>query len=751
MTGPWQQRLAAKRQEAAEQPTVRLDEFSPGHRDYPAQVKAGEAALDEAIRSLGIIEAYRRYCGKSEPEANGQTESIMVSCPVPGHADRHPSAWLNTDRDVFFCAACQEGGDVYDLAAYHHALTGYRADTSGRLFHELRKAIGTDLGFEFWPSPEGLMVPVPPGGTPPGVEPPVVEQITREPGPATLHALPGGQSVDPYGLTEEDYEVAESAIEGDHYTVGPLLDYRTLCPAGTFMDSYVAACTVDNAPDEYHLANALVALSMVAGRKISLAGDGTYHPNVYICLLGETGVGKSRARKHLTTVLEGAMPYEPGDVEGAAVLNKPASGEALITLLRNEQVSPTGGAPLGEGDIRAYLNVDELSEILTKAKRQGSVLRDVLLELYDGPAKLSTFSISGGERMALRPYASVTTSIQPKMVRRMVDRGDVAVGLLNRFMFISGTEKPLVSFGQAEVDLALATSNLARVRTWLDGQRRVHGGDVVMVLDDDARKAWDEMFHTRLAPAVRGEAPYGDAARRIGFIAKKLLMLTALNQMRTTITAADVHSLDTLIDRLLHTAAYVGGEAGRGEMTTEADVADMEAEIYRWICQAYRDNPTKPINDWRVKREFAGRGWSFRQVQGVMETLRKTGALAEAQLRGTRGKGRPPKDPVVPTRVPVPPTGDAWVPMPVTSGVAAAEPTPPSTLADRRRPPANPRPPQEVDLGDGMTTVLTDELPKRPPRGPHSPQHKRNQEVLERLNGSQQGPETGGGAQLGSL
>ena len=182
MTGPWQQRLAAKRQGATEQPTVRLDEFSPGHRDYPAQVKAGEAALDDAISSLGIIEGYRKYCGKSEVEANGQTESIMVSCPIPGHADRVPSAWLNTDRDVFFCGGCQEGGDVYDLAAYHHGLTGYRADTSGRLFHELRKAIGTDLGFSFWPSPEGLMVPVPPGGAPPGTTPVQPEPITRERG-----------------------------------------------------------------------------------------------------------------------------------------------------------------------------------------------------------------------------------------------------------------------------------------------------------------------------------------------------------------------------------------------------------------------------------------------------------------------------------------------------------------------------------------------------------------------------------------
>ena len=130
-----------------------------------------------------------------------------------------------------------------------------------------------------------------------------------------------------------------------------------------------------------------------------------------------------------------------------------------------------------------------------------------------------------------------------------------------------------------------------------------------------------------------------------------------------------------------------------------------------------------------------------------METLRKTGALAEAQLRGTRGKGRPPKDPVVPTRVPVPPTGDAWVPtgtpMPADPNAYVGAPGIPvhSELS---------RLPRQASGGESDPGLL-DELPKRPPRGPHSPQHKRNQEVLERLNGSQQGPEAGGGAQLGSL
>lgn len=674
-TGPWQERLAAQRaaaQEGRDGPRIGLDEFSPGAgpESYPGDVKAGESALDEAIDSLGVIEAYRRYCGKSQVEPNGQTESIMVSCPIPGHVDRNPSAWLNSDRQVWYCGTCQTGGDVYDLAAFHHGLGDYRNDTSGRLFHELRKAIGTDLGFTFWPSASGLMVPVPPGEATPT---PIDAANPPQPaGPTTLHMLPGG-------LDADDDDDAEAAIAQDDYSVGPPIDYRKLCPQGTFLDSYMAACSVDNAPDEYHLGNALVALSMVAGRQVCLAGDGVYHPNLYVCLLGETGIGKSVARKNLTTVLEAVMPYESGvgDTEGVSVLNKPASGEALIALLRNEHAVPTATpnaapATMSEGDIRAYLNVDELSEILTKAKRAGSVLRDVLLELYDTPEKLSTFSVTGGERAAVRPYASVTTSIQPKMVRRMIDKGDAAVGLLNRFIFLSGTEKPLVSFGYANVDLTLTISHLARVRTWLDGQRRVAGGRVEMVLDDEAMKAWDELFHTRLVPAIRGEAPYGDAARRIGFIAKKLLMLLALNRMRTTITSEEVGALGTLLDRLLHTAAYVGGEAGRGEITTEADRSDMENEIYRWICQAYRDNPAKPITAWRVKKEFSGQGWSFRQVQWTMETLQKSGALAEAQLRGARGKGRPPRDPVVPTRVPAP-EGQNGVWVPVEKGEAAQE------------------------------------------------------------------------------
>jgi hypothetical protein len=50
------------------------------------------------------------------------------SCPIPGHADANPSAWVNTEKNVWYCGRCSQGGDVYDLAAFHFGMPvpGYK-------------------------------------------------------------------------------------------------------------------------------------------------------------------------------------------------------------------------------------------------------------------------------------------------------------------------------------------------------------------------------------------------------------------------------------------------------------------------------------------------------------------------------------------------------------------------------------------------------------------------------------------------
>jgi hypothetical protein len=69
-----------------------------------------------------LIQAYKKWIGEMEPQQGSRVERIMMSCPLPGHPDKNPSAWYNSDKGTWFCGACQIGGVVTDLAAIGQGL-----------------------------------------------------------------------------------------------------------------------------------------------------------------------------------------------------------------------------------------------------------------------------------------------------------------------------------------------------------------------------------------------------------------------------------------------------------------------------------------------------------------------------------------------------------------------------------------------------------------------------------------------------
>jgi AAA domain len=102
-------------------------------------------AIDQFLDGVDILDAYRRWCGKSEPDPGGRREGIMISCPNPAHPDHDPSAWINLDQQVYFCACCGDGGDKFTIASYHFGL-----DTKTR-FPELKRQMAKACGYAVVP------------------------------------------------------------------------------------------------------------------------------------------------------------------------------------------------------------------------------------------------------------------------------------------------------------------------------------------------------------------------------------------------------------------------------------------------------------------------------------------------------------------------------------------------------------------------------------------------------------------------
>ena len=643
----WQEELERRR--ATKQPSpqaqpagMQLAQFTPTG-STPDEVAKADSDLDAAIAEVGIIDAYRRWIPKNPPQAPpGQTESVMVSCPRPEHPDRNPSAWLNTEKNLYYCAACDTGGDVLDLAAIGHGMEGYKHNP--QLFHKLRETIGAELGWSFYRDERGFSVPLAPGSPPPGVR---TEQgaptSTEEAGEAS-----GGQVVDfARGGDEEDDEDHDTSrlVTTKH------IDYAAIIEPGTFLDAYMRATTVDSAPDEYHLFNGLVALSLVAGRHVSVPADGGYHPSLYVCIVGQSGEGKSLARRHLVRTLREALPfdYHGPDRHGVLVMDRPGSGEVLVKMLKGDYSSGPGMPPYHLGDVKGYLDFDELSELIGKASRTGSVLKDKLLELYDTPDAISNHSLTSGRHEALRPFVSLTTSTQPETMRRLMTKADVHSGFLNRFVFVTGTPKTKVAFGIPSVNVVQPGLKLSAINEWI----KTHpDGKVRMKWSPEAIELWTEFFHENLATSR------GDIMQRLAFVLKKIFMLLAVNAQREVVLADDVQRGLQLYEFLVSSFTEVEDRS-----MTNVDYSDMEAEVLKWIRQQYRKDPSTAITASAVARRFKSRHWTLKAINEVMRALQDSGELAAAKFDGAR-RGRPPKgNVVVPLGVsPAPSPKGAYVP-----------------------------------------------------------------------------------------
>lgn len=110
-----------------------------------------DQVVDDALAQLDVLTAYRKWVGKMDPKVyDGQTESIKISCPIPGHEDNDPSAWINTvkgDGGLWHCGGCQRGGDKYDLAAVGLGYNMFQYKTDGT-FRQLKLDMAREIGVD---------------------------------------------------------------------------------------------------------------------------------------------------------------------------------------------------------------------------------------------------------------------------------------------------------------------------------------------------------------------------------------------------------------------------------------------------------------------------------------------------------------------------------------------------------------------------------------------------------------------------
>jgi hypothetical protein len=569
-----------------------------------------DKAMDEVIAKIDILDAYDRWCGKMKPKARGgQREGIKISCPIPGHRDEDPSAWINLDEQVWFCGGCQIGGDAHDLAAYHYGYPtpGYK---EGATFHELREKMALDFGFTFTALPGGAVE----------VTPPVPDLY---PEPSTMPA----EGVEVVG--ELGGEVVDLYDDSDLDIVMPSLDWRPIVPEGTFIDQYMQAAVLDDVPEEYHFFHSLLALGFALGRDVRLHDLVPVYGNLFVCTLGRSGVGKSKARYHLDSLLTQALPHDWSDEnsKGVRKISSPGSAEVLIHNFQKPVMDPAEPKKISHyAPVRGMIDFSELSSLVARTNRQGSALTPTLMQFYDMEGIVATSSLTHGAKQAYYPYASALTTTQPRSLRSLVSRADDASGFLNRWVFVPGSEKKRFAVGGVRVDMSPAISPLQDIMGWAGS----FGLEDYVLWSPEAEKRFTDFFHQQIELDKRRAT--NDLITRIDLLLKKLILLFAANQHQPVVRVEHVDYAIHCYQYLVDAYSIPGGQIGN---TIQTEISEA---ILNQCRRAY-ERRARPLTLNDIAKALKGRKYPLDMLLKTADTLVKLGYLQlETPKPGTVGR-----------------------------------------------------------------------------------------------------------------
>lgn len=551
------ERLAAEQQQQVQPATNGFPRpvavpSEPGAFDdlIPESEKSSEQdyvdrVTEETLQGVSVVDAYVRLIHKMIPKiAPGQRESIMISCPRPDHVDANPSAWINLDKGVWYCAKCDDGGDKLSLGAISYGLTNSpRTDDSwqsGKTFPDLKRRMAEDFGAN--------LTPPPPEMPPIKVEP---ESFVPTPTPVALPT----QGTDPEAVVEPQEEPEQTESASSFIDNGfPSVDWRAIAAPNTFLRTWMEILSQDELTEEYHFWHGMIALGLAVGRDVHLIDAPPVYANLFVCLLGRTGDGKSRAKSYLDRALSYAMPYDytpNAKSKGVKFIPSPSSGEVLVKMFDNpiEDVTATpvkGARPkiIDHAPVRGLIDVSEMKTIVSKMNRSGNTMGPMFIDFYDCRSIISDASLSTGEKMAKDAFASVISTTQPEALSDLLTDENESSGWLNRWLFVGGPKKPQSMFGAFHPDVTPAAEMLKNIHVW---SQLPMTGNVSMHPDAAAKANRDylDWMEDLMANDATG------ALARLPLIIKKLCLLLAINEKSTIVTEAIYDKVILLIPYII--------------------------------------------------------------------------------------------------------------------------------------------------------------------------------------------------------
>lgn len=486
----------------------------------PTKRAPEEVELDQAIKNYPLGDAYRRWVPKSSTHTKASNGEVVVRCPNPAHEDKHPSAWYKPSMNVGYCIACDLGWDIYDLYAWSrgYPVPGYKdRETFPRMRIDMALELGftvTSTGGKDYASMEA---------TPERPESPQPVENAGDDEADTVRGL----SLVPDDDEDDDYDDPESTLEAVPIDYAYILGIDDDDVEPTFLDELMKECSRDDQPVEFYFMLGLMVLGLATGNDIRLADSMAVRPNLMVCLVGGSGSGKSRAVSNIRRLLHESLPLDRDTGSGVRVIRDPSSGEVLLPLFQHLNAE---GVVDDAVPVRGFVEVPELWALAAQGNRAGAKLKPVLMDLYDDPNPGSS-GIRAGIVEPKSTFMALATTTQNKLLAELLSSSDANSGFTNRFLFVNGVRKPLLSWGGAKLDFTAASRKLREVRAWASPSRDLK-------FTGPALEMWDKFFHDELVPLKLDEDRPTFA--RSDLLFKKLMLLFSINRRCDEIDVASV-------------------------------------------------------------------------------------------------------------------------------------------------------------------------------------------------------------------
>lgn len=309
-------------------------------------------------------------------------------------------------------------------------------------------------------------------------------------------------------------EIAEtvdivSIVKIENPSTGELVSNKKLfsidhLPDGFLKDYVFFAEPLTEAPLQYHIATALAMVSTVLGRNVYMdEGATTYYPNLYILVIGESGI----TRKSTATGL--AYKFLP-KLNPEYILGSTMSSEALL-----------------DGFRRSYCHIilyDEIKQlIINEEKSYGKGLIALFTSLWANPPtyRVDTKNIKIEERIIENPTLNILAASTPDWLQ--LKEVDVLGGFLGRFLPICSSKVTKRLAIRPQMDNDVLDSLLKKLKNiqglsgrydWQDEAQKVFKGLYDELCDDfqkEPNRALIQPYWSRIDTHLRKLAIIFDA------------------------------------------------------------------------------------------------------------------------------------------------------------------------------------------------------------------------------------------------